>query len=320
MKGKILFISLIGIIATLMAFNFESLFATPENVYAAPTVSATPSCAQPTAEMAAGCAKMEAAILASTVRVDIYRWKDEDGGKGEYISGGSSHATIKDGRYLVTHNHFGELFNGLRDQEIPGEFVRISLHKTNGELIISNLPLTKVTLIFEDSETLVLEFKGYGNLGFFEAMGLPSAPFANWNQLTLQPGTEVAQIDWDGHTSHVNWTTIESIMIEDGTPQITLTSYVEQGASGGGIFLNGLHIANNWMRATEEGQVSDQVYGQYSVAALNSTQMMTPTPNAEVTNEVENDTSGQNNADLDQSLPSVEELSEMSADGEMRID
>jgi hypothetical protein len=82
---------------------------------------------------------------------------------------------------------------------------------------------------------------------------------------------EVAQIDWDGATAHVEWVVIEDVVMNDGTPRLELANAVMRGASGGGVFWNGYHIANNWSQATTYDANSGAVTRQYSVAALNST-------------------------------------------------
>ena len=121
---------------------------------------------------------------------------------------------------------------------------------------------------------LVLDFKEYSGVGFFDSVGVPSAEFKAWDSLSLQPGMEVAQVDWDGSTAAVNWVKINSIRVVEGVPALELASFVAQGASGGGVFWNGYHIANNWSRATELAQNSEAIIRQYSVAALDS---LTPT-------------------------------------------
>ena len=234
------------------------------------TTAPSPSCAQPSPEIAAHCQAMEEAILASTVRIELFRWMDENGRQGDYIASWYSHATIKDGRYLVTHNHFGELLTASREQDTPGEYIRMALYETDGRVILSNIPLADVTIVAEAAETLVLELKGEGDLGFFEMRNMPSAQFVNWQTLPLQSGAEVAQVDWDGvGTSFVHWTTINRLVLHNGTPQIGLTSYVAQGASGGGVFWNGQHIGNNWSRTREQNSETGEVLAQSSTAALN---------------------------------------------------
>ena len=117
---------------------------------------------------------------------------------------------------------------------------------------------------------LVLDFKEYGGVDFFDSVGVPSADFKAWDSLSLQPGMEVAQVDWDGSTAAVKWVQINGIRAVEGTPVLELTSFVTEGASGGGVFWNGYHIANNWSRATELAQDSEAIIRQYSVAALDT--------------------------------------------------
>lgn len=243
----------------------------------------TPSCAQPSPEMAAHCQAIEEAILATTVRMELVRWMDKNGRQGDYIADCNSHATIKDGRYLVTHNHFGELLMALREEGVSGEHIHLALYKADGSLILSNIPLTDVSIAAEEAETLVLELKGEGSLGFFEMRKMPSAQFVDGQTLPLQRGLEVAQVDWDGvSTSFVRWTTIDSLIVNDDTLQMGLTSYVAQGASGGGVFWQGQHIGNNWFRTREQNRETGEVLAQSSIAALNSevvTAIIIPLPN-----------------------------------------
>jgi len=229
-----------------------------------------PSCAQPTPEIAATCRQEEQQILDTTVRIQVTRWQEADGRKGELISSNVSHATVKDGSYLVTHNHYGDALTILREQGAAGEIVRLSLFRADGELILSNVHPDELEIVEEDPETLVLRLKGAGKLGFFQMRGIPSASFAGGLASDLQPGSEVAQVDWDGQVSFVRWTTVEQLIQTDGVAQVVLDSYVQQGASGGGVFFNGIHIGNNWFRASEEVAESGQVLRQYSTVALNS--------------------------------------------------
>ena len=99
-------------------------------------------------------------------------------------------------------------------------------------------------------------------------LGVPSAQFMAWQDANLQVGSEVAQLNWDGQTAHVEWAHIQAIHNEENAPHIELDNSLQQGASGGGVFLNGVHIANNWARLTgfdDKGAAVEQ----YSIAALN---------------------------------------------------
>ena len=68
--------------------------------------------------------------------------------------------------------------------------------------------------------------------------------------MTLQPGIEVAQIDWDGSTSQIDWVTIDAINIGSETPIINVTNCIKKGASGGGV-LAGAAYWNNLEPDTE---------------------------------------------------------------------
>ena len=78
----------------------------------------------------------------------------------------------------------------------------------------------------------------------------------------------VAQVDWDGNESRVEWTTIEEIITEDGVPRLLLNNGVTRGSSGGGVFWNGKHIANNWKTIEHLDSGGNIVY-LTSVAPLN---------------------------------------------------
>lgn len=231
------------------------------------------TCAQPTPEEAARCRFEEQQILESTVRIQVTRWQEVDGRKGEIISNNVSHATVKDGGYLVTHNHYGDTLTILREQGAAGEIVRMSLFRADGELILSNMRPTDLEVVAEAAETMVLKLRGAGTLSFFQMRGIPSASFADGQASGVQPGSEVAQVDWDGTVSFVKWVTVDELNQVDGVSQVVLDSYVQQGASGGGVFYNGVHIGNNWSRASEEGAETGQVIRRYSTVALNSAQV-----------------------------------------------
>jgi hypothetical protein len=146
---------------------------------------------------------------------------------------------------------------------------RLTLLKANGKVVLSDAPLNVFRIAFEDAETLVLDFGDQGELGLFAAQGLPSATFGLPQDTALVPGVEVAQIDWDGHTSHVDWVRVSAVNSDSGTPHLELDNYVQGGSSGGGVYYNGVHVANNWSHSTDRAVDTGEVVRQYSVAALN---------------------------------------------------
>lgn len=218
----------------------------------------SPSCADPAPEMAANCAALADRVLASTVRLEFHG-----------SSGGIGHATVIGGRYLVTHNHYpvsGEALSRGGD----GLISAVSVLKANGDVILLKAPLAYFSAVLITPETLVLDFHEYSGVGFFDSLGVASAEPGRIADLNLQPGSEVAQIDWDLTTTRVIWARITAVYVTDGAPCVELDSYVEKGASGGGVFYKGIHIANNQSRNTDRIAATGEVVRQYSVAALNS--------------------------------------------------
>jgi hypothetical protein len=184
-----------------------------------------------------------------------------------------SHASIMAGRYLVTHNHFKF---SLRETAGEGQegYLSISLRRSNGELILDSVPLSVFTIVHTDPETLVLDFLNAQGVGLFDALGLPSADFAPWNEIQLQIGDEIAQIDWDGVTSHVVWTQVDSIQQAADVPQVQVDHFARIGCSGGGVFWQGQHIGNNWARNIEQDTSTGEIIRRYSIIALNSSALV----------------------------------------------
>ncbi len=230
-------------------------------------VIAEKSCNNPA--NAQSCALLADQILATTVRIELRRWQqDENGNQGAYIGGSTGHATIKDGRYLVTHNHYDIPFTNVEDT--AKQQIRISVYKANGEVILDNMPTSTFTVVSQNDETVVLDFGEYGGEGMFAMLGMPSADFRNWQSLSLTAGMEVAQINWDNARASVQWVNIKNIATTEGTPRIELDNGVIRGASGGGIFLDGVHIGNNWTSTTVKDALDGSLLNAFSAAALNS--------------------------------------------------
>jgi hypothetical protein len=257
-KGSKILVKLVLVLSVAL---IVSVTAQPVRVASAETVG--PSCATPsTPEEVERCNQLEQQILASTVRLvwQIDDWDEEARETDTFNT--NSHATVKQGRYLVTHNHLDPTWT----------LVGVSIYRANGELIWQTL-MTNVSVVLQDTETVVYDFGTLNGQGLFTALGVPSAQFASWHDLSVQTGMEVAQVDWNGATAHVDWVTINSVTTDDGTPSIELDNYARNGASGGGIFLNGCHIANNWYRVRTSIPVFGIVLWQFTVGALNSSEV-----------------------------------------------
>jgi hypothetical protein len=75
---------------------------------------------------------------------------------------------------------------------------------------------------------------------------------------------EVTQIDWELHgDTQIIWTKIDTIYTDNNLPLMKVQHFIELGASGGGVFVNAVHIGNNW------GRITEQTKQQLSVVALN---------------------------------------------------
>lgn len=223
------------------------------------------SCLSPaTEENRQQCAEWERLALASTVRLEVRVFSlDQDGLPVAQVDGSFGHAAVKDGRYLVTHNHYSVSLMS----ETPGTISRLTLLRANGDVILSDVPLSAFRVVLADSQTLVLDF---GQSGLFGAAGIASATFRPGLDVTLVAGMEVAQIDWDGRTTHVDWVRVMGVQVEEGTPYVELDNYVERGSSGGGVYFNGIHIANNWSHSRDRSVDTGEIVRQYSTAAFNS--------------------------------------------------
>ncbi len=225
----------------------------------------TLSCAEPVGTAVEICRQIEERILQSTVRIEITSWAVLKGDRGFDFDVKASHATLKDGRYLVTHNHFSSAFNAQDNIGQLEGYQSVRLSDAQGKMLFQG-PLSDFEVVWEDEETLVI---GHRNETIFGRLGLVSAEFVDGTAVSLQPGMEVAQIDWDGSNTWVEWTTIEAVQDENGVPVLVLDGDIMIGASGGGVFWQGAHVANNWtVRQALDG--ADVVVDSTTKVALNS--------------------------------------------------
>jgi hypothetical protein len=213
------------------------------------------------------CDVQERQILATVVRYEIYG-PSKDGSSRQ--AEGLGHGTVKDGRYLVVHNHFGV---NLASFESSSKDAVITMYNGVGDLFMWRSS-PQFTVAVEEPEALVLDFgiSGDGE-GFFESLGIPSASFDSRLEAVPRAGQIVAQVIWDGRFSDVTWTKIDEVTQDDGTPSLVLANPLFPGASGGGVFLAGTHIAVNWQRGRHlDGDGT--VIGEFSTAALNSSALV----------------------------------------------
>ncbi len=270
MKRSIATVILLGLLA-LAALQMvacapaPTAYAGQQPVIATAPVTAdaqdTPSCANPTPDVVVTCDETARRILASTVRLEFHG-----------PAGGIGHATVVGGRYLITHNHYPVTAAALNNGG-EGAVTAVSILKANGDVVLLKAPLAYFKVIREEPEMLLLDFQEYSGVGFFDSLGVPSIAWSNGTVPLFAPGSEVAQVNWDGSTAHVDWVRVSAFRPETGVSYIELDNFVEQGASGGGVFYNGVHVANNWTRQTDRLETG-AVVRQYSVAALNPTNVV----------------------------------------------
>jgi hypothetical protein len=263
MVKKVLLLTLVSLIAK---SGLSLVIRWPLTVPAGAIVQTQESCAMPTDRVAQACREMEQRILAATVRIELQGWSVADGESGYNIDYTVGHATIRDGRYLITHNHF-RIPLSIRSQNGESEvYTTVTLFDSSGELLFKG-PISDFALAWEDPQTLVFVYKGEE---LFQDAGIVSAEFSDWSSIPLKAGMEVAQVDWDGTTTRVDWTTVQEVDVEDGVPRLVLADDVTLGASGGGIFWQGIHIANNWLLVQHYG-TSGTLTDTTTKVALNST-------------------------------------------------
>ncbi len=227
------------------------------------------SCANPVPDRAADCQRMEQMIMDSSVRIMMYTTLMEIDGVCCRSINANGYATVKDGRYLVTHNHYNETVFSLLQQGDPQGQVYVNVINTKGEVILT-VPAQTVAVHLVEGETSVLDFGEKDGVGVLATLGLKSAEYKAQPSLPIQPGMEVAQIDWDGSVPHINWTSIEDIITDSGTPNVKISSCIKKGASGGGLFWRGYHIGNNWSRSPQCNVETAPSSAHHSFAALNS--------------------------------------------------
>jgi len=233
------------------------------------------SCANPAPAMAATCQAMEDEILASTVRLLMFTPIMHVEGEGYRIVNSMGHATVMNGRYLVTHNHYDETILSMLLQEDPDNLITVNIYNSNGE-IISQVPGQMLKVLRVEHETVVYDLGEKDGIGYLTTLGIPSAKMLSLPSVSLEAGMEVAQINWDGSSTHVDWVRIDATNTQADTPIVNVSNCILKGASGGGVFWQGQHIGNNWSRTDkcDSGlDIGDEIV---STVALNSQTVIAP--------------------------------------------
>jgi hypothetical protein len=208
-----------------------------------------PSCRRPVPWQKEACRTVENAILASTVRIVLHGAIEIENGNGvDRIEGSISHATVIDGRYLKTHNHFGVPLSKLPlyCRHANGCLSGISIYRYDGSVVLNHGSLDRFVVISESDDTTLLDFGQLHGIDYFTSAGLSSATVTRQTVTYAPKGTEVALVDWDGFKhSRVVWAQVAVECKSDETLQMWVNHYIELGASGGGVFQDGQYIGNN---------------------------------------------------------------------------
>ncbi|MFW5943111.1 MAG: hypothetical protein ACOCXI_15010, partial [Chloroflexota bacterium] len=228
------------------------------------------TCAVPDIADLERCQQLEAAILATTLRLEITVKTLDDHGSGRPTTISIGHATVVNGRFLVTHNHFAV----SPHEQHNCQLLTLSAYRADGSLALHQAPAHTFQVFITGPQTLVFDFGEYGGQGAFDYMGMASTQVGTWQALGLRPGAEVAQVNWDGQKSHIDWVQVSSIGHENGTPVLQLDNYAEPGASGGGVFFAGYHVGNNWYRDADKLFITGKTVRKWTVAALNDTSLI----------------------------------------------
>lgn len=219
------------------------------------------------------CQEMEQMILSTTLRIEIKTWIIYIEGQGHASLFSNGHGTVMDGRYLLTHNHFRLPLLELLADDFNGSLATITLYTADGKLLWQG-PLTTAAVAYDDAETLLIEFLDKDGHGLFDSLGVPSANFLTVGKQQISPGATVAQVNWDNEQAFVQWTEIEAALSDDGTPVVKLTDCLVPGSSGGGVFLDGEHFANNWSTSGGCFEAAGDEALLHSTAALNSSEIL----------------------------------------------
>lgn len=214
---------------------------------------------------------VEQMMLDATVRVALETWLVNEGERGYTILKSEGHGTVVNGRFLITHNHHTIPLSLSETGFDPDIYTRLFIFNTDGELI-NTLPFTDFQIGLREPQMLLLVYVGEPEDQPFGTIGLDVTQVLAGTAVPLA-GSEIAQIDWDGHRTGVVWTEVTAVYPQHDPPCLELASQPQLGASGGGIFWQGQHIGNTWLKGSRSSAANGPIC-QYSKAALNSSELL----------------------------------------------
>lgn len=249
----------VGLLASLWLWATVACFSTHTAV--SPPPSATN-----------GHPPVEQLMREATVRLAVETWLVHEGERGYTILKSEGHGTVVNGRFLITHNHHTIPLSLSETGLDPDIYTRLFIFNTDGELI-NTLPFTDFQIGLREPQMLLLVYVGEKSETPFGTVGLGVEQVLAGTAVLLEPGVEIAQIDWDGSSTHVDWTVVTAVYPQHIPPCLELDHQPQFGASGGGIFWLGQHIGNTWLKGSRSSAANGTIC-QYSKAALNSPELL----------------------------------------------
>lgn len=225
----------------------------------------------PTPPAIDGHQPVEQLMLEATVRLAVETWLVNEGERGYTILKSEGHGTVVNGRFLITHNHHTIPLSLSETGFDPDIYTRLLVFNAAGDLV-NILPLTDFQIALREPQTLLLAYVGDKTDSPFGTMGLKVEQVQVGTAVLLEPDAEVAQINWDGQTTWVEWPRVTAVYPQHEPPCMELASQPQLGASGGGIFWQGQHIGNTWLKGIRTGEANGGTC-QYSKVVLNSVQL-----------------------------------------------
>lgn len=216
------------------------------------------------------CQIMEQKLLQSTVRFIITWWWPVPERDVFHAERSVGHATVLPDCRLLTHNHFEW---PLPPDLVPGVITTLYFYDANGEFIGRT-----GDFVVEDEgrQWLVLHLAPHVDWCPLEEYADHPAQIDPSPGATLAQVHQVAQIDWDGERTFVSWKTIETVDEVGTVPRVVLVDPVAHGASGGGVFVNGRHVATTWTTVSYRDAVTEaRLEGGASWAAVDERQLLT---------------------------------------------
>ena len=159
---------------------------------------------------------MEETILGSTVHIiTLHQVYDVMSSAAPVSSAAMDMPQWLAARYLISHNHYDETIIRLLQEGDPDDHAHDRHLQQPGCELLGQVSRPNRDHLYPQQRNHLAGFWPAGWSGHAgQALGLTSASYLTPAAGSLQPGMEVAQIDWDGKNTSLNWVTISAVGIE----------------------------------------------------------------------------------------------------------